>query len=1026
MSPSRSLQHIIFNACRQVPAATATNIFVALVCLTLIAVDVWSSLNARAAKIREAENTTLNLSRALAQHADDILRTTDTALLDLLERLESTDGVVPNAHDAHRLQRIMNTRRAELTFLLRMAAFDERGNLMMSSENAPPPPANIAQRDYFRFHRTHEDRNVHVGPARQTRFGDDWVITLSRRMDHPDGSFAGIVQASLKLTYFQRYYDSFNIGSKGVIVLALTDGTLLTRRPFVADMIGQAINITGYRTGVPEGHASGTRSVQSASDGVARLSGSSALEDFPMVVITSLSRDEVLAAWWQTTYVHSLGVLLLTLLLALLGFWLVRLIARRSAAETALRATLDALPAKICVLDTAGTIVAVNQAWCDFYETDLARQTIGVQYGLLCTPKAVPQRGAQAHVKREIGKIVRGGGTTFEFEYSCHCSAGPHWFRVRAARFGKLGQKVVLTHEDITELKMAEIDLKFSATVYRALGEAIMVMDADDRIVAVNPAFTRLSGYTEPAVLGQAFAALEDESSGEEISTDARHLMQQALETTGHWQGKISLRCSDGKVNICWLALDTIYDDGDVVRQRVGIFSKVTDHKLAEQTIWQQANFDALTGLPNRSMFHDRLQQEIKKARRTGQALALLFIDLDRFKDINDTMGHAVGDILLQQAAGRLLGCVRDADTVARLGGDEFTVILSDPGGSNNAARIAQHILRRLAEPFVLGDEQAFISASIGITHFPEDSDRVDVLIKNADQAMYAAKAQGRNRYKFFTTAMQRAAHTRMRMVNDLRSALTLQQFRVVYQPIVTLDGGAVQKAEALIRWQHPQRGLVNPAEFIPLAEETGMIVEIGNWVFTEVAQQVKRWRATHPGHLQVSVNLSPVQLRLDVDRPCGWLDYLQSLGLPGRCIALEITEGMLMETSAAVSNELLRFRAAGMQVSLDDFGTGYSSLSYLKKFDIDTLKIDQSFVRNMTPGSDDLALCEAIIVMAHKLGIQVVAEGVESREQRNMLVEAGCDFGQGYFFSRPLPADDFGRLLQSRLKPQVPRLALT
>jgi EAL domain-containing protein (putative c-di-GMP-specific phosphodiesterase class I) len=369
---------------------------------------------------------------------------------------------------------------------------------------------------------------------------------------------------------------------------------------------------------------------------------------------------------------------------------------------------------------------------------------------------------------------------------------------------------------------------------------------------------------------------------------------------------------------------------------------------------------------------------------------------------------------------------VRDADTVARLGGDEFTVILSDPGGSNNAARIAQHILRRLAEPFVLGDEQAFISASIGITHFPEDSDRVDVLIKNADQAMYAAKAQGRNRYKFFTTAMQRAAHTRMRMVNDLRSALTLQQFRVVYQPIVTLDGGAVQKAEALIRWQHPQRGLVNPAEFIPLAEETGMIVEIGNWVFTEVAQQVKRWRATHPGHLQVSVNLSPVQLRLDVDRPCGWLDYLQSLGLPGRCIALEITEGMLMETSAAVSNELLRFRAAGMQVSLDDFGTGYSSLSYLKKFDIDTLKIDQSFVRNMTPGSDDLALCEAIIVMAHKLGIQVVAEGVESREQRNMLVEAGCDFGQGYFFSRPLPADDFGRLLQSRLKPQVPRLALT
>ncbi|HJW56983.1 MAG TPA: GGDEF domain-containing phosphodiesterase, partial [Burkholderiaceae bacterium] len=307
-----------------------------------------------------------------------------------------------------------------------------------------------------------------------------------------------------------------------------------------------------------------------------------------------------------------------------------------------------------------------------------------------------------------------------------------------------------------------------------------------------------------------------------------------------------------------------------------------------------------------------------------------------------------------------------------------------------------------------LGIETAHISASIGITLYPEDASDADVLLRNADQAMYAAKNLGRNRYSHFTASMEEATQTRMWLANELRGALSGQQLKMVYQPIVELATGDVIKAEALMRWEHPVRGSISPAVFIPIAEETGMIIEIGDWAFHEVADQVKRWRSERHPAFQISINKSPVQFRSQSSNAASWSDYLQKLGLPGQSIALEITEGMLLDASANIIDQLLEYRDAGIQVSLDDFGTGYSSLAYLKKFDIDNLKIDQSFVRNLAPGSDDIALCEAIIVMAHKLNLKVVAEGVETEQQRDLLAAVGCDYGQGYLFSRPVSAEEF------------------
>ncbi|WP_020679303.1 putative bifunctional diguanylate cyclase/phosphodiesterase [Marinobacterium rhizophilum] len=435
------------------------------------------------------------------------------------------------------------------------------------------------------------------------------------------------------------------------------------------------------------------------------------------------------------------------------------------------------------------------------------------------------------------------------------------------------------------------------------------------------------------------------------------------------------------------------------------------------------ANFDPLTNLPNRRLFHDRLEQEIRKAHRAKGRLALLFLDLDNFKDINDTLGHEVGDQLLQEAARRLGDCVRDSDTVARLGGDEFIIILSDLDGSANIAGISQAILKTLSNPFELDGREAFVSASIGITFYPDDAGDVNALLKNADQAMYVAKEQGRNRYHYFTASMQELAQAKMHLINDLRSALANNQFQLHYQPIIDLATGKIKKAEALIRWMHPQRGLITPLEFIPAAEETGLIVDIGNWIFHEAAHQVQHWRALHQPDFQLSINTSPLQLRADPGNLEHWRRSLKSAAIPGNALAIEITESLLIDTSCA--ERLVAIRGMGIEVSLDDFGTGYSSMSYLKKFDIDYLKIDKSFVGNLQQGSSDLAICEAVIVMAHKLGIMVVAEGIETKNQQAMLNAMGCNYGQGYLFSHPVSAASFETLLESQSSPlTVPNLS--
>lgn len=560
---------------------------------------------------------------------------------------------------------------------------------------------------------------------------------------------------------------------------------------------------------------------------------------------------------------------------------------------------------------------------------------------------------------------------------------------------------------DVTERKRAQESLQLASLVYQNCSEAMSVVDAQGIVMTINPAFTEITGYAPEDIVGKSIRILNSECE----NSDNYKELWETLDACGRWQGELWARRKDGSNFLRFLSVSTSYHEDGSVQSRVGLFSDITKKRESEELIWRQANFDSLTGLPNRSMFHDRLGQVIKQAHRSEERVALLFLDLDYFKEVNDTLGHAMGDKLLQVAARRVRHCIRESDTVARLGGDEFTVILGDPINTRSVERAVSDILRTLAEPFQLGTEQVFISASIGVTFYPDDGTEIDTLLKNADQAMYAAKAQGRNRYSYFTAFMQEAAQQRKRLVTDLRAAVAERQFRVHFQPIVELATGVVRKAEALIRWQHPTRGMITPSHFIPVAEETGMIVELGEWMFREAAKFACCWRDKFHPSFQISVNVSPVQFQnAGIDQQ-GWLQCLERMQLPGHGVAVEITEGLLMDARPEITDQLLRFRDNGVQVALDDFGTGYSSLAYLKKFDIDYIKIDQAFVRNLLPGSDDLVLCQAIIVMAHRLGIKVIAEGVETEVQRQLLTDSNCDFAQGYLFSKPLPAEEFEQL---------------
>jgi len=557
--------------------------------------------------------------------------------------------------------------------------------------------------------------------------------------------------------------------------------------------------------------------------------------------------------------------------------------------------------------------------------------------------------------------------------------------------------------QDITERKQSDKQLQLAQQVFVNTTEAILVTDANAIIVSVNPAFTEITGFSEQEALGQSPNILKSGKHDDEFYK----IMWDTLETKKQWAGEIWNRKKNGELFPEWLAISAISDDNGDIEQYVSIFSDITQHKEAEKQIKYQANYDALTGLLNRNLFNDRLARTLTVAHREQHVFALLFLDLDRFKWVNDTFGHRAGDFLLKETASRLTSATRESDSVCRLGGDEFIVILPNLHSGLDAEIIADKILEKLAQPFQLEEQQVQISASIGIAVYPEDGRDAEVLYQNADSAMYAAKAAGRNQISFFTADLQQKAEQRLILVNELTEAIEGNEFEIYYQPIIDAKDGSLYGAEALIRWHHPKRGLISPTEFISLAEDSGLIQMLDIDVFRTAIEQMKKWQE-QGYNLHVSVNKSYKQFHSKAYSE-EINELLRDIGVAPENLTVEMKEAVSLAEDDESIKLLRDYNKNGICISLDDFGTGYSSISSLHRSPFKLLKIDRTLINKINKQASEPAnFVDAIISIAHKLDLKVVAEGVETEDQKDFLVAHECDFLQGYLFSPAIPVFEF------------------
>ena len=597
-------------------------------------------------------------------------------------------------------------------------------------------------------------------------------------------------------------------------------------------------------------------------------------------------------------------------------------------------------------------------------------------------------------------------GATYEVQHRIVVDGSIRWVSERAEFSCDPSGRVLAglgTVQDITQQKLAEDKLKQAAAVFENTAEAVLITDVDHRIVAVNRAFTLITGYSAEEAVGRRPTLL---SSGRQ-NAGFYASMWQTVSSTDHWRGEIWNRRKNGEIYPELLTLSTVRDEEGFITNFVGVFSDISQMKQAEAQLQHLAHYDALTDLPNRVLLNLRLEHGVERVRRTGEMMAALFMDIDRFKNVNDSLGHPVGDELLVEIARRLRGRIRAEDTLARLGGDEFVMLLDRVQRPDDVANFAREVIDLMNQPFHLADgQEVFVGASIGISLFPNDNDDHLQLIRNADAALYEAKAAGRNVYRFYTEALTFAAQERLALEVALRRALERKEFVLHYQPVIAVASGYTIGVEALVRWVHPVEGLIGPARFIPVAEETGLITTLGVWVLEEACRQGRAW-LDEGRVLSVAVNISSRQFS-DGTLVGAVRRALDTTGFPASMLTLELTESAVMENSDRAVEVLEQLKMIGVRFSIDDFGTGYSSLAYLKRFPVDALKIDRSFVADIAEDENDRMIVATVVAMARQLQLEVIAEGVETPVQLEFLSQLGCSACQGYLFGHPVSAADF------------------
>lgn len=673
-----------------------------------------------------------------------------------------------------------------------------------------------------------------------------------------------------------------------------------------------------------------------------------------------------------------------------------------SVSESKTRALLSAIPDIIMRIQRDGKVLDMQVGSYVFDMGEWITPHPNEPHGYL------PQGVLRAVSASITAAFIESDMQLVEFQWSQDLERLRYW---EARILPRNREEALMVVREITQRKKQDTQLRLWAKVFEGSNEAIMITDAQFKVISVNRAYQTMMGFSEAEILGSDTLAV-----GIKLHTYSffRNLVS-VLNEQGHWQGELNNQRKNGQVFPSWYSISLMANAEGKPENYIAIFNDITEYKNSRAQIDFLAHHDNLTGLPNRVLLNDRLEMAINAAARQGDKVGVLFLDLDRFKNVNDSLGHSVGDQLLIETAKRLSATIRTGDTVSRLGGDEFVVLFPKIKDEASLADLTIKLRDILQYPYNVGGISLHVTPSIGIAIYPEDGDSVNALIKNADAAMYLAKEKGRNNYQFYTPLLNARTLDRLKLESDLRLALEQHSFELHYQPQVFAKDAKLWGAEALVRWRHPERGLVSPADFIPLAEETGLIIPLGEWVFEQAARQVTAWRKQGLPNLIVSVNISAVQFRKD-DFVDSIKTILEEEGALAESLELELTESILMHDMESSIQTLIDLRQLGFRIAIDDFGTGFSSLNYLRRLPVNVLKIDQSFVREMLIEKASLAIVESIISLAHSLGKETIAEGVETQAELDVLTERNCRLIQGYHFSKPLPAPLFEEWVNARV----------
>ena len=981
--------------------------FVALACTALIGLEAARVMELRSEILANGRQNTTNLTSSLIQHAELTFRTADALLIGAVERLEHD---TMNAEGRARLKaRFLQEIRHSSQFVS-FSVIDSDGVMSVNSFNAPED-SQFSDREYFIYHRDHDDDALHIGTPVRGRSTGRWLIPASRRFNKADGSFGGVALAAIDPQYFQNIYDRLELGNNGNVLLATLDRHILVRRPYVEAVIGMTMT-KSQLFGLLKKAPKGTEEYPSSTDGVLRIVSYEQGQTYPIVVTVAQAKAELLAPWERIAMHRLIEAATITVIIMLIGAFAWRATRDLAGNSQELRSTnarFDAALANmstgLSMFDANGKLMVWNERYIQLYgmSADLVRAGADI-CDIIAHRKQMGNIDTDAralvaefrHELQETGKSIKMSRLKDGRIISVTNTAisGGGWVAMHEDITERVGDEEALFNQ-ATEL--ARINLQFDLALSN-MTQGLCMFDERKRLVVWNKRYAELHDVPQELLkVGTPFevivtdqlsrGVMKGDTNPDAVKARATYLSE--LPPDSHRieelaDGRFLLLSRQRMPGGGWL---TVLED-------------ITERKRAEAEIVHLARHDALTGLANRAQFSEKLEEAGRRLKRGGTTITVMMLDLDRFKTVNDTLGHPAGDALLIEVGRRLRATVRDTDLLARLGGDEFAII-QEGGDSQHegAIALALRIIGAISEPFDINGVEVNIGTSIGIAIAPEHGSEPEALLKSADLALYAVKAEGRNDYRIYHPNMLETATSQQLAESELRDAIAEAQFELHYQPVVDVRTREICGVEALVRWRHPVKGLVGPDQFIPLAESTGLIAPIGEWILQQACSDAAKW----PSRINLAINISAVQFKkgnlFDVI-----LCALVESGLEPQRLELEITETSLLENQEAHLATIRQLKNLGISLALDDFGTGYSSVTYLTNFPFDKIKIDRTFTKGVLERRDYAAVVSSVLALAHGLGKVTTVEGIETEAQFDYMRQAGVNLAQGYLFSRPVP----------------------